>query len=99
MDIIAELREVARNLWWTWDRNALALFRDIDPALWRNVPNIAAAAASGMLAMAGVAAAIARRAAPASGAGRRPAGVETSGDLRRSASRPGEHAGKEQATE
>jgi hypothetical protein len=77
----------------------LVVLGQLDPALWRNVPNIAAAAASGMLAMAGVAAAIARRAAPASGAGRRPAGAETRGDLRRSASRPGEHAGKEQATE
>jgi hypothetical protein len=76
----------------------LVVLGQLDPALWRDVPNIAAAAASGMLAMAGVAAAIARRAAPASGAGRRPAGFATSSDLRRSAS-PDEHAGKEQATD
>lgn len=77
----------------------LVVLGQLDPALWRNVPNIAAAAASGLLAILGVAAAIVQRAAPSSGAGRRPAGVESSGDLTRSASRPGEHAGKEQATE
>jgi starch phosphorylase len=27
---------VARNFWWTWNRNALALFRRIDPQLWEN---------------------------------------------------------------
>ena len=37
MDIIAELRDVARNLWWTWQPAAIALFRDIDPNLWREV--------------------------------------------------------------
>ncbi len=37
MDIISELRELARNLWWTWQPNVIALFRDLDPALWRRV--------------------------------------------------------------
>lgn len=37
MDIAAELRELARNLWWTWQPNVIAVFRDLDPALWREV--------------------------------------------------------------
>lgn len=37
MDIALELRELARNLWWTWQPNVIAVFRDIDPALWRDV--------------------------------------------------------------
>ena len=97
--LLDKLRELARNLWWTWQPEVVSLFRELDPALWRNVPNIAAAAVSGMLAILGVAAAIVQRAAPSSGAGRRPAGMESSGGLPLSASRPGEHAGKEQAPE
>src|SRR5262245_21078463 len=30
-------RELARNLWWTWQPNVIALFRELDPALWRKV--------------------------------------------------------------
>src|SRR4029077_6187150 len=26
---------LARNLWWSWDDDATRLFRDLDPALWR----------------------------------------------------------------
>jgi len=37
MDIAVELRELARNLWWTWQPNVLALFRDLDPSAWREV--------------------------------------------------------------
>lgn len=37
MDIVPELRELARNLWWTWQPNVIALFRDLDPVLWRKV--------------------------------------------------------------
>ncbi|MFH1999141.1 MAG: alpha-glucan family phosphorylase [Planctomycetota bacterium] len=37
MDIAAELRELSGNLWWTWHTNAIALFRDLDPFLWRKV--------------------------------------------------------------
>ena len=37
MNIAAELRDLARNLWWSWDSNTIALFRDLDPALWRRV--------------------------------------------------------------
>lgn len=28
------LLEIARNVWWTWNRNAVQLFRRIDPDLW-----------------------------------------------------------------
>jgi len=37
MGITSELRELARNLWWTWQPNVIAIFRDIDPNLWREV--------------------------------------------------------------
>jgi starch phosphorylase len=30
------LRELAQNLWWSWDEDATSLFRDIDPDLWRD---------------------------------------------------------------
>src|SRR4051794_8328443 len=33
--LIEKLRELARNLWWTWQPNVLALFRELDPGLWR----------------------------------------------------------------
>lgn len=29
------LTALAHNLWWTWDQESVALFRDIDPVLWR----------------------------------------------------------------
>jgi starch phosphorylase len=28
---------LAQNLWWSWDHEATALFRDLDPAMWREV--------------------------------------------------------------
>ena len=34
--IVDRLRELARNLWWTWQPNVINLFRDLDPVLWRN---------------------------------------------------------------
>jgi len=37
MDIAPKLRDLARNLWWTWQPDTIALFRDLDPALWRKV--------------------------------------------------------------
>ncbi|MBL7077140.1 MAG: alpha-glucan family phosphorylase [Kiritimatiellae bacterium] len=37
MDIAEALRELAGNLWWSWHTNAIALFRDLDPDLWRRV--------------------------------------------------------------
>jgi starch phosphorylase len=33
--LIDKLRELARNLWWTWQPNVIGLFRELDPALWR----------------------------------------------------------------
>lgn len=33
-DLIARLRELARDLWWTWNPRATDLFRGLDPALW-----------------------------------------------------------------
>ncbi|MFO0907250.1 MAG: alpha-glucan family phosphorylase [Isosphaeraceae bacterium] len=35
--LIEKLRELARNLWWTWQPNVLGLFRELDPTLWRSV--------------------------------------------------------------
>jgi starch phosphorylase len=31
------LWSLARNLWWSWDSESTALFRDIDPARWRQL--------------------------------------------------------------
>ena len=31
---LGRLRELAHNLWWTWQPDAVSLFRDIDPTLW-----------------------------------------------------------------
>ena len=31
---LESLRELALNLWWTWDREALGLFRYLDTELW-----------------------------------------------------------------
>ena len=35
--LIEKLRELGRNLWWTWQPNVIGLFREPDPALWRSV--------------------------------------------------------------
>ena len=32
--IVDKLRELARNLWWTWQPNVVSLFRDLDVDLW-----------------------------------------------------------------
>ncbi len=34
---IDKLRELARNLWWTWHPNVISLFRELDPLLWRQL--------------------------------------------------------------
>jgi len=34
---IDKLRELARNLWWTWHPNVISLFRELDPQLWRQL--------------------------------------------------------------
>jgi glycogen phosphorylase len=31
------LWSLARNLWWSWDHDSVGLFRDLDPARWRQV--------------------------------------------------------------
>src|SRR5271165_3866030 len=31
------LWSVARNLWWSWDHDAVSLFRDLDPVRWRQL--------------------------------------------------------------
>ncbi|MEA2110055.1 MAG: DUF3417 domain-containing protein, partial [Pseudomonadota bacterium] len=31
---LAFLTTLARNLWWSWQRDAVELFRRIDPRLW-----------------------------------------------------------------
>src|SRR5436309_2033355 len=33
--LVDRLRDLARNLWWTWQPNVINLFRDLDPILWR----------------------------------------------------------------
>jgi starch phosphorylase len=33
--LVERLRELARNLWWSWQPNVINLFRDLDPVLWR----------------------------------------------------------------
>jgi glycogen phosphorylase len=35
--LMDKLKELARNLWWTWQPNVITLFRELDPALWRKV--------------------------------------------------------------
>ena len=35
--LAARLNELARNLWWTWQPEVIAIFRDLDTALWREV--------------------------------------------------------------
>lgn len=30
------LSEISKNLWWVWNSEAKALFRDINPDLWRS---------------------------------------------------------------
>src|SRR5947208_3239016 len=34
---IDKLRELARNLWWSWQPNVVSLFRELDPQLWRRL--------------------------------------------------------------
>ncbi len=32
-----KLWTIARNLWWSWDRDSTSLFRDLDPVRWREL--------------------------------------------------------------
>ncbi len=33
-DVLRKLRELAQNLWWSWEPDVRALFRELDPELW-----------------------------------------------------------------
>ncbi|HLK09848.1 MAG TPA: alpha-glucan family phosphorylase [Candidatus Binatia bacterium] len=35
--LLERLRRLAGNLWWTWQPEIIAIFRDLDPELWRAV--------------------------------------------------------------
>jgi starch phosphorylase len=35
--LVDKLWELSRNLWWTWQPNVINLFRQLDPALWRQL--------------------------------------------------------------
>lgn len=35
MEVASELRELARNLYWSWQPDVLSVFRSLDPELWR----------------------------------------------------------------
>ncbi|MBD3334276.1 MAG: alpha-glucan family phosphorylase [Candidatus Eisenbacteria bacterium] len=37
MDIAQKLRELARNLHWTWQPDVIRMFRALDPVIWREV--------------------------------------------------------------
>ena len=37
LPLVTCLRELARNLWWTWQPEVLGLFRELDPAAWRQL--------------------------------------------------------------
>jgi len=37
VDILDALRELGRNLYWTWHPEVIEIFRDIDPTMWREV--------------------------------------------------------------
>ena len=34
---LEKLSEISRNIWWSWNYEALELFRDLDPQLWKEV--------------------------------------------------------------
>ena len=34
---LEQLSEISRNIWWSWNNEAIELFRDLDPALWKEV--------------------------------------------------------------
>lgn len=35
-DVVRKLRELAQNLWWSWQPDIRAVFRELDPELWRS---------------------------------------------------------------
>src|SRR5262245_42811958 len=36
-DVVRKLEELAQNLWWSWQPEIRALFRELDPVIWRLV--------------------------------------------------------------
>jgi len=34
-ELIGKLKDIARNLWWTWHPEVIAIFQQLDPAMWR----------------------------------------------------------------
>src|SRR5579863_9208455 len=36
-ELIAGLKKLSRNLWWTWDQEAQDLFQDLSPRSWQNL--------------------------------------------------------------
>lgn len=34
---LQKLAEIARNIWWSWNSEAIILFRDLEPELWKEV--------------------------------------------------------------
>ena len=32
-----KLTTIARNLWWSWHQDVIAIFRDLDPVAWRKL--------------------------------------------------------------
>ena len=36
-DELAALHRIAYNLWWTWEPEAIELFKRLDPELWKEI--------------------------------------------------------------
>ena len=34
---LSKLRDIAYNLWWTWDSEAISLWQRLDPDLWEDL--------------------------------------------------------------
>ncbi len=34
-DLIGKLKDIAKNLWWTWHPEVIAIFQQLDPLVWR----------------------------------------------------------------
>ena len=34
---LSKLKDIAYNLWWSWNSEAIELFKEIDPALWEKL--------------------------------------------------------------
>ena len=37
---ISKLKDLAYNLWWTWNHEAVKIFSEIDPTLWKKTNKI-----------------------------------------------------------